>query len=465
LRQANAFYSPDKIELLFGYFQASANDPGDHVPGSMVYACLSHDIVAHETTHAILDGLHSRFNEATNIDVLAFHEGFADIVALMQHFTISEILENVITNTRGNLESESLLGSLAVQFGRAVGGRGALRDAIGSLDGNGVWTRNKSNPSDYQKIVAPHARGALLVAAVFDAFLAIYRTRTADLLRIYTGGTGVLPAGSIHPDLVHRLATEASKTAGHVLNICIRALDYLPPVDITFGEYLRGLITADFDLVGDDRYNYRVAFVEAFRKRGIYPQDLDTLSVDTLRWSGVDLKNPPPQYNDIVDGLKRYADACFYLGDREALFNETRKQRIELHRILAQSFDAAPDFADKLGLAKGSFEVHQLRRSMRVGPDGQHVPQVMVALTQSRKMTVQGSNEDRVFRGGATLVVDLSKPAIDYAILKRVDSSSRLSRTTAFLEDALQDPLKAFMVAPDRKEPFAGLHALGNLAS
>jgi hypothetical protein len=116
-------------------------------------------------------------------------------------------------------------------------------------------------------------------------------------------------------------------------------------------------------------------------------------------------------------------------------------------------------------LAKGSFEVHQLRRSMRVGPDGQHVPQVMVALTQSRKMTVQGSNEDRVFRGGATLVVDLSKPAIDYAILKRVDSSSRLSRTTAFLEDALQDPLKAFMVAPDRKEPFAGLHALGNLAS
>jgi hypothetical protein len=465
LRQANAFYSPDKIELLFGYFQASANDPGDHVPGSMVYACLSHDIVAHETTHAILDGLHSRFNEATNIDVLAFHEGFADIVALMQHFTISEILENVITNTRGNLESESLLGSLAVQFGRAVGGRGALRDAIGSLDGNGVWTRNKPNPSDYQKIVAPHARGALLVAAVFDAFLAIYRTRTADLLRIYTGGTGVLPAGSIHPDLVHRLATEASKTAGHVLNICIRALDYLPPVDITFGEYLRGLITADFDLVGDDRYNYRVAFVEAFRKRGIYPQDLDTLSVDTLRWSGVDLKNPPPQYNDIVDGLKRYADACFYLGDREALFNETRKQRIELHRILAQSFDAAPDFADKLGLAKGSFEVHQLRRSMRVGPDGQHVPQVMVALTQSRKMTVQGSNEDRVFRGGATLVVDLSKPAIDYAILKRVDSSSRLSRTTAFLEDALQDPLKAFMVAPDRKEPFAGLHALGNLAS
>ena len=88
LRQANAFYSPLGIALLFGYFEASANDPGNHVPGSKVYACLSHDIVAHETTHAILDGMHRRFNEPTNPDVLALHEAFADIVALMQHFTI-----------------------------------------------------------------------------------------------------------------------------------------------------------------------------------------------------------------------------------------------------------------------------------------------------------------------------------------------------------------------------------------
>ena len=93
--------------------------------------------------------------------------------------------------------------------------------------------------------MAPHSRGAILVAAVFDAFLAIYETRTADLMRISTGGAGVLSAGAIHPDLVHRLAAEAVKSAKHILDMCIRALDYIPPVDITFGEYLRGLITAD----------------------------------------------------------------------------------------------------------------------------------------------------------------------------------------------------------------------------
>ena len=60
---------------------------------------------------------------------------------------------------------------------------------------------------------------------------------------------------------------EASKVAGQMLNICIRALDYCPPVDIMFGEYLRALITADFDLVPNDRLGYRIAFIEAFRKR------------------------------------------------------------------------------------------------------------------------------------------------------------------------------------------------------
>jgi hypothetical protein len=465
LRQANAFYSPQEIALLFGYFEAGADDPGDHVPGSVVYACLSHDIVAHETTHAILDGMHRRFNEPTNIDVLAFHEAFADVVALMQHFTIPEILESVISQSRGNLESETILGSLALQFGRAIGGRGALRDAIGKLDDKGVWTRQKPDPADYKKVLAPHSRGALLVAAIFDAFLAIYKTRTADLLRIYTGGTGVLPSGAIHPDLVHRLAAEASKTAGHVLNMCIRALDYIPPVDITFGEYLRGIITADADLVEDDRYNYRVAFVEAFRRRGIYPLDLETLSVDTLRWQGVELNIPRKQARILVNQLKRYADKCFYISSREQLFTETRAQRIDLHTAIAEVFANTPELPAKLGLDPHSgFEVHALRRSMRVGPDGQYMPQIIVALTQSRELKIEGSTEPHSFRGGCTLIIDLSKVQIQYAIVKNIDSQNRADRTAAFLTEAMQDPLRRLLLAPG-KEPFAALHSLGDVSA
>jgi hypothetical protein len=475
-QQPNAFYTPNDVALHFGYFQASANDPGDHVPGSSVYTCLSHDIIAHETTHAILDGMHRRFNEPSNPDVLAFHEAFADIVALMQHFTIAEIVENQITKTRGDLETESIFGSLAVQFGKATGGRGALRDAIGKVDKNGVWTRLKPNPADYQTKVAPHSLGAILVAAVFDAFLAIYKSRTNDLFRIYTGGTGVLKAGAIHPDLVKRLSAEAVKSATHVLNMCIRALDYIPPVDLTFGEYLRGLITADSDLIDDDKYNYRVAFVEAFRRRGIYPIHLETLSVDTLRWQGSDLQILTDRYPELRRGLKRvasqlkrYADACTYIVDREVLFTRTRRQRKLMHDTLKEVFASLPkevsdEFGQRLGLdTTKTFEVHELRRSIRVSPDGKHLPQIILALTQSAELKVGSSMQ--TFRGGSTLMVDLANSRVKYAIRKRVNSERRKARTEDFLKKALADPLKSLLLGTGQREPFAALHALADLAN
>ncbi len=481
LRQANAYYSPREVALLFGYFEPSANDPGHHFPGSRIYACLSHDIIAHETTHAVLDGMHRRFSEPTNPDVLALHEAFADIVALMQHFTIPDILEAEIKRTRGDLETESMLGSLAIQFGRATGGRGALRNAIGSMEG-GVWKRLEPDPEELQRRLTPHARGAVLVAAVFDAFLAIYKARIADLLRISTGGTGVLPQGAIHPDLARRLADEAAKSAKHVLNICIRALDYLPPVDVTFFEYLRAIITADFDLVADDRHNYRVAFVEAFRRRGIYPVNLEapsrdtlrTLSVDTLRWQGFDWSHVSKKearvlmnkYNAIIRDLKRFSDACFYMEGRETLFKKTRGHRIRLHQQLEEIFAAMPAFAAELGLdpAENRFEVHELRRALRISPDGKTIPQVIVALTQSKTI-----NEDRengipeyLFRGGSTLVVDLSVPEVKYRIIKNIRSDTRQARTSNFIREANADPLRALFFTAGRGEPFAALHALAD---
>jgi hypothetical protein len=480
LRQANAFYSPQEVALLFGHFEATARDPREQMPGSRVYTCLSHDIVAHETTHAILDGLHRRFNEPTNVDVLAFHEAFADIVALLQHFTIPEVLEDQISRTRGNIEAESLLGSLAVQLGRAMGTRGALRDAIGRVE-DGVWKRLEPDPADLQRLLTPHARGAVLVAAVFDAFLAIYNARIADLLRISTGGTGVLPAGAIHPDLVRRLSTEAAKCAAHVLKMCIRALDYVPPVDLTFFEYLRALITADFELMSDDRHNYRVAFVEAFRRRGIYPLDLQdptpdtprTLSVDTLRWQGLDTSQLPAavrstvarEYDGIITSLRQYADACFYLEDRKALFDVTREQREKLARKLKTAFAAAPEFAAELGLdPKRSFEVHALHRSLHVRADGRHVPQVVVALTQSTpiKASKKDDTPAHLFRGGSTLVVDLSLRAVKYRIYKNIKSSDRRERTADFFRAAAADPLRGLFFAPDSREPFAALHTLAD---
>ncbi len=342
---------------------------------------------------------------------------------------------------------------------------------------NGKWTRIPPVPSDYQKVLAPHSRGAILVAAVFDAFLAIYKERTADLLRIYTGGTGVLPEGAIHPDLVARLADEAAKSASHVLKICIRGVDYLPPVDVTFGEYLRALITADFDMVEDDPHNYRVAFVESFRRRGIYPLDIGvpgadtirTLSVDTLRWQGFDLSELKPGerrvvtdlYDKVVEQLKGYADACIYLKDRETLFTETRKQRASLHRMVKGSFAATPGFASGLGIDPAfDFEVHALRPALRTAASGQRVPQVIVCLTQSTWIPETPDTPGHVFRGGSTLIVDLAQKEVRYRICKNIGSKSRRKRTADFARENANDPLRALLFATDRSEPFAVLHTL-----
>ena len=283
LRARNAYYSHEKKALLFGYFPVERRDR-NHVPGTLVFTCLSHDIIAHEVTHALLDGAHPRFAEPMNVDVLAFHEAFADIVALFQHFSYPGILRDQIARTRGNLAEESLLGQLAQQFGEASGRGGALRNYLGKRDPTGKWEPVVPDPRLLETMAEPHDRGAILVAAVFGAFMKVYRSRTRDLYRIATEGTGVLREGDIHPDLVGRLADEAARCADYILQMCIRGIDYCPPVGVTFGAYLRGVITADFDMVPEDRHGFRIAFMESFREWGINPPGVLSLSMDSLLW-------------------------------------------------------------------------------------------------------------------------------------------------------------------------------------
>jgi len=285
LRAENAYYSPGKKAILFGYYNARPSHFTDSLPGGIAFTCLSHDIVVHEVTHAILDSVHPKLMHNSNPDMLAFHEGFADIVAIFQHFALPDLLLKAIQNTRGNLQNDNLLTNLAVQFARTTGRGEALRTALGSYE-NGV--RKPPKQPELAVLFEPHERGAILVAAIFDAFLLIYDARVKDLRRIASNGTGILAEGEIPPDLAARFSSEAVKISQRVLGICIRAIDYLPPVDITFGDYFRALITADRDAVPNDKHHYRIAFIESFKEKGIYPFDVRSLSEDALRWRRTD---------------------------------------------------------------------------------------------------------------------------------------------------------------------------------
>ena len=133
-----------------------------------MFSCLSSDIVAHEMSHALLDGLHRRFQEASNPDVPAFHEAFADIVALFQHFTLKELVSFEIARARGDLSAANLLSGLARQFGEGSGRAGPLRDY-----GSPRWPSSTTTTP-----FEPHDRGSILVFAVYEAFLAIVARRT-----------------------------------------------------------------------------------------------------------------------------------------------------------------------------------------------------------------------------------------------------------------------------------------------
>jgi len=457
MEQQNAYYSPSQRSLLFGYFRATSDDPANQFPGGMTFTCLSHDIVAHETTHAILDGMHRPFGVPTNPDMLAFHEAFADIVALFQHFTFPEVVQNEIANTRGDLTAAQLLAGLAHQFGVATGMRGALRSAIGK----------PPNVADYQTIFEPHARGALLVATIFDAFVAIYNLRTADLMRIAacsTGGTGVPGAGQLPSDLVHRLSGEAARAARQVLDICIRAMDYCPPVDLTFGDYLRALVTADYELVGTDTAGYRLAFLEAFRRRGLYPLDVTTLSVESLRWQTAGEPGNTPSIRKVVQALRQYAEKCAYVGSRKRLFEMTREARGKVRGMILEALHEDPHgsvAAQPFGLdvtdGDAGIDVQSLRMAQRFKPDGSPVSQAIMEVTQRRTLPVDASDDSLgsfEFVGGCTLVVDLKEPRLDYAIVKNINSAPRIQRTRDYLRSRGALGMSAYAL----QEPFGFLH-------
>jgi hypothetical protein len=443
-RGANACYDDEMHAVLFGYFDASGSDPGPNLPNQTVFTCLSHDIIAHEVTHALVHRLRPFFQEATNPDVLAFHEGFSDVVALFQHFSYPDLLRQAIQRQRTNLRDNTLLVGLAHQFGYARGSGRALRSAIDVQD----RTR-------YAKSFDAHDRGAVMVGAIFDAFFRTYQRRIADLIRIATSGTGNLPDADLHPDLVNRVATEAASTSQSILNMCIRAFDYLPPVDVTFGDYLRALVTADRDLAPDDQHRLRAAVIEAFRIRGVVPDQVRSLAEESVLLPEAEIAVLLPD-----EVLQTLAVAAQFVGRPINIDTSQFESFANAYQISPERLEDSDDALS--GVAKAVHKFAEDNRAalllqpglkirvvgfhpvLRVAPDGQPLVEIVIQLVQtddSRKDELGGLP----LRGGTTLVVR-ADGRIRYLIAKPLPpagsaagagdaGSQRLARMRSFIAD------------------------------
>jgi len=246
--------------------------------------------------------------------------------------------------------------------------------------------------------------------------------------------------------------------------------------------------------VPDDDLGYRVAFINAFRQRGLYPRDVRSLSVESLRWqapdeqqrqvlaqilpslaelrrlmvewdrppiagdeedadeespppppAGAALSLPPPaEEPEVAPGQRRVRLSK----DRRAIYNRMRQHAKGFWRVINAA--AARVDAGRLGLdLKGlKLEVHSVRPCRRIGPDGQALLDLVVVLTQRKPVYPEevAKNPDGttpwegvsppplfMFRGGCTLLIDPEIGEVRYCIVKNIANADRLRRQRDFL--------------------------------
>jgi len=328
----NAFYDRGSKSLQFYYF-GDTDRPG--------YTCLSHDIIAHETGHAVLDGIRPLYNHASSVQTSAFHEFIGDLTAILLALFNNDIRHRLAETTGGDLRAAGPLAGLASQFGQVVAGRPYLRSAINELTMGEVGSS-----------LSPHTVSQVLTGAMFDILISIAAKHMAknvpeeggegagrgvdadeDAARDTDGDAGArdvqeeaTAAGSAQP----RTVTPAQAlwwSADRFRRVALQPLDLCPPCDIQCLDYARAVLRNDILTNPVDEEGYRHDMLKAFHHRRLcrcaYQRGLD-LPGDCQFGEALDESSHRPQidlvYHDIERVARSRTAAYYFLSDnRRAL--------------------------------------------------------------------------------------------------------------------------------------------------
>jgi len=266
----NAYYDRESAALHFFYFDAEVDD----VPtGETIYTCLSHDIVAHELGHAVLDGLKPYYNEVTSAQTAGFHEYFGDAIALTTALNHREIVVEVAGHGTGDLSTANVISNIAAQFGQG------LNEEYGSLQD--AYLRNANNTKTMRDMVGvqeEHDLSAVPTGAYYDLLRGVYE----HLMKSQDRKKG--------NERVKALMTAAGVTR----RMLLRALDYCPPVDLQFVDYAQAVIRADRVAFPIDSSGYRDLAIKIFEKRKLAanldaPDEELKIQNNQLRWLNIDV--------------------------------------------------------------------------------------------------------------------------------------------------------------------------------
>jgi hypothetical protein len=399
-------YDGQRGDIRFGHFEDRR--ARHHVP-----IALFRDIVAHEVTHAILDGYRPHFSDPdATIDEHALHEGVADAVAMLSVFATTSRVQRSLEVLGPGADhraapSDALITSGLFDIADGLSPDQALRRSI-ARDVSPEWRTEQE----------PHRRGEVLVNALMRTVLVVWRERIKQL-------------GDNPSDF---LVAEAGARAGRqVLRMLIRGLGYTPPVNATFEDVLRGIVAADRAVIPDDDYDYRTKLQKAFSDVGISATD------------------------DNADGLEGLEDLSYPIR-----LSSLGSDPEEVYRFLWDN----PRLLTAAAIDRGRpFFVERVRPSLRVGPDGFVVAEVAATFTQSVALTQRearrffGTQVDGPvsLRGGGLLRFD-EGGRLAYASLKPVlDVESQRS----LLGETAGPPVthqSESQIAKRRAAVFMGLH-------
>jgi hypothetical protein len=276
-RMANAYYERESHSLQFFFF---ANPSG---AGRWIHTANSQDIVAHETAHALLDGIAPDLYSAISPQSLAIHEAVADLASLLVSLRCRELTRRVLQDNGGRIDNSNAFSGLAEQFAMA-------------LDPERHYLRNLNNPTRVQDVPGhePHELSTVLSGAFYTLLRMTYDELRGDYASKSTPDPTVVAKPEANYVEKTAIAGEPRRStrsnsgalgsdakalfvaAERIKRTLVRGLDYLPPGDVNFADLARAVLASD-EASHPDSSTLRAWLVQEFITRGIVPgrKDLD----------------------------------------------------------------------------------------------------------------------------------------------------------------------------------------------
>ena len=272
----NAFYERESRSLQLFYVKP---DSRSH----HFYACHSMDILAHETAHAVLDGIAPDLYDSLLPESLALHEAVADLTTLLMAFSSRKLAEHVLEQTGGSITTPSAFTEIAEQFGAAIHpGQEGLRNLFNNR------TMRNVDTGEPHALKARCCRGRS--TASWCGFTSSSRTRARTRAsaprrsscrprwpagsrprrnpRRPSRPAASWPAGTRPPPRARPPCARCGSPPSGSSGWCSARWDYPPPGEATFADYGRAIIASD-QASHPDSGQQREWLKAEFVKRGI----------------------------------------------------------------------------------------------------------------------------------------------------------------------------------------------------